>query len=59
MSRTDPKQLISVRVDREKYSQIRKILDKKNEGRYSWNAFTFSDIVDRAMQEYISVNEQL
>ena len=56
MSRSQPKKLISVRVDPGIYAEIREILDKKNLGRYKWNYSTFSDIVDEAMREYIKAN---
>lgn len=56
MSYYGTKKLVSVRVDAQKYAKIREILDKKNVGRYKWNAFTFSDIVDLAMDDYIDRN---
>ncbi|MBQ7327734.1 MAG: hypothetical protein IJX00_02080 [Clostridia bacterium] len=58
MSYWKPKQMISMRVDSEKYAQVRDILDKKNQkmGFVGARTYTFADIVDKAMTDYIRAN---
>lgn len=51
----DVKKLISVRVDETKYTKVMAILNKKN--RNIWGKYTFAEIVDKAMDEFIEKNK--
>lgn len=50
------KKLISVRVDEEQYEKIKKHLEEKNKKSYRWPAYSFAEIIDKAMDDYIKNN---
>ena len=50
------KKLVSVRVDGDRYDQLKKILDEKNQGKARWRHKTFTDIVEDAMRKFIAEN---
>lgn len=53
----DVKKLISVRVDETKYTKVMTILEQKNKKCCAWSRYTFAEIVDQAMIDYISKNK--
>ncbi len=53
----DVKKLISVRVDETKYTKVMEILEQKNKKCCRWARYTFAEIVEQAMSEYIANNK--
>lgn len=51
------KKLISVRVDEDDYKKIMEHIDKKNKERHRYPGYTFAEIVDKAMRDYIKNNK--
>lgn len=50
------KKLISVRVDEEEYEKIKKHLEEKNKQSSRWPPYSFAEIIDHAMYDYIKNN---
>lgn len=47
-----PKKLVSVRVDEELHNKVKARLAEENKGKW-YNYATFTDIVEKAMQDYL------
>lgn len=51
------KKLISVRVDGDDYDKIMTHIKEKNEKSLRWPGYTFAEIVEKAMKDYIKNNK--
>ncbi len=51
------KKLISVRVDEDDYNKIMAHIKQKNEKTLRYPGYTFAEIVDSAMRDYIQKNK--
>ncbi len=51
------KKLISVRVDEDDYDKIMADIKQKNEKTHRYPGYTFAEIVDNAMRDYIQKNK--